>query len=62
MLAYLFLSEVATLTQSNSLSAKFPYVHFCLQLVRNVGIAIFAGIIVFAGIAVFTGIAVCSRL
>ena len=30
MLAYLFLSKVATLTQSNSLSAIFPYVHFCL--------------------------------
>ena len=29
MLAFLFLSKVATLTQSNSLSAIFPYVHFC---------------------------------
>ena len=30
MLEYLFLSKVATLTQSNSLSAIFPHVHFCL--------------------------------
>ena len=30
MLAYLFLSKVVTLKQSNSLSVIFPYVHFCL--------------------------------
>ena len=30
MLASLFLSKVATLTQSNILSAIFPYVHFYL--------------------------------
>ena len=30
MLAYLFLSKVATLTQSNLLSAIYRYVHLCL--------------------------------
>ena len=30
MLAYLFLIKVAALTQSNSLSALFPYVNFSL--------------------------------
>ena len=30
MLAYLFLSKVTTITQSNSLSTIFPFVHFCL--------------------------------
>ena len=30
MFAYLFLSEIATLTPSSSLSAIFPYLHFCL--------------------------------
>ena len=30
MLAYLLLSKVAGLTQSNLLSPIFPYVHFCL--------------------------------
>ena len=39
MFAYLVLSIVATLIQSNTLSAIFLYVHICL----NFGIAVFAG-------------------
>ena len=36
--------------------------HFCLQLVRNINIAVFAGIAVFSGIAEFAGIAVFTHL
>ena len=44
MLAYLFLSKVASPTQSNSLSAIFfPYVHLCLTTGQeHCGIAVFA--------------------
>ena len=52
MLAYLFLSKVATLTQSNSFPAIFPYVQYHLT----------AGIAAFAGISVFASIAVIARL
>ena len=56
MLAYLFLSKVATLTQA-ILSAIFPYVHFSLTTAQeNICIAVFADIAVFA---VFAGVAVC---
>ena len=48
MLAYLFLSKVATLTQSNLLSAIFPYVHFGLTTGQEHGIAVIAGIAIFA--------------
>ena len=41
MLAYLFLSKGATLTQSNSLSGISPRVYFCLTPVRNIVIAVF---------------------
>ena len=49
MLAYLLPSKVATLTQSNSLSAYFRICISVAQLVRNIGIAVYAGIAVFAG-------------
>ena len=74
MLAYLFLSNVATLTQSNSLSAIFPYVHFCLTTgqehwhssIAAVAVfavkAVFTLLAAFVGIAVFTGIAEFVRL
>ena len=35
MLAYLFIRKVVTLTQSNLISAIFPYVHFCLSTGRE---------------------------
>ena len=57
MLAYLFLSEVASLTQSIH---SQTYLYVCisvLQLVRNIAIAVFADIAAF-GMATFTGIAV----
>ena len=53
MLVYLFLSKVATFTQSNSLPLYF---HMCVsvsQPVKNIDIAVFTSISVFAGIAVF---------
>ena len=53
MLAYLFLSQVATLHKAIH---SQPYFHICnsvSQLVRNIDIAVFAGIAAFAGIAVF---------
>ena len=56
MLAYLFLSEVATQTQSNSLSAIFPCVHVCLTTGQEHWHRIFSGKAAFAGISVFTGI------
>ena len=68
MCAYLFLSKVAILTQSYSLSAIFSYVDFCLKLVKIFGIAVSAGIAdsltiaVIAGVAVIAGIAVFARL
>ena len=58
MLAYLFLSKVATLmaeSEHKAIHAQ-PYFHMCIsvsQLVRNIGIAVFADIAVFTGIAVF---------
>ena len=53
MLAYLFLSKVATLTQSNSLSTIFPYIHSVSLQVSTVSTAIFAGIEAFAGNRIF---------
>ena len=49
MLASLLLCIGFTHTQSNSLTAIFPFVPFSVsQLVRNVGVAGFSGITVFA--------------
>ena len=59
MLVYLFLNKVATLTQSNSL-----YFRMCIsvsQLVRSIGIAVFAGMALFSGMTVFAGTAVFAR-
>ena len=49
MLAYLLLSKVATLTQSNLVSVIFPCENFYLTTGRE----ILAGIAVFASIAIF---------
>ena len=53
MLAYLFLSKVATLTQSNSLSTIFPYILSVSLQVWTISTAIFAGIEAFAGNKIF---------
>ena len=58
MLAYLFLSKIATLIQSNSLSAIFPYVHFCF----TTGQEYWHNSILWQCIAIFAGIAVFVRL
>ena len=52
----LFITKVATLTQSNSPSAYFHIYISVAQQVRVIGIAVFAGIAAFTGTAVFTGI------
>ena len=52
MLVYMFLSKVATLTQSNSSSATFSCVHFCFTTGLELGIAIFAGIAIYIYIPV----------
>ena len=66
---YLFLSKVATHTQSSSLSAIF--FHMCIsvsQLVSHIpvvawaGIAAFADVSVFAGITVYTGVSVFAGI
>ena len=61
MLAYLFLSKVATLTQSNSLSTIFPYIHSVSLQVWTVSTAIFAGIEAFAGNRIFADLVLFAR-
>ena len=55
MIAHLFLSKVATLTQAINL---LPYMNFCLTAIE----AAFAGISVFAGIVVFLAFNVQTSL
>ena len=52
----LFISKVATLTQSNSISAYFHIYISVSQQVRDIGITVFTGIAAFTCTAVFVGI------
>ena len=63
MLVYLFLYSY-TMQFHNAMQSQ-PYFHMCIsvsQLIRNIGIAVFAGMAALTGIAGFTGIVIFAGL